>query len=73
MEVKVGIVQTGRELVVETTASQDDVRKTVTDAVEAGSVFELTDEKGRRILVPVAQLAYVEIGEVGERRVGFAL
>ncbi len=73
MEVKVGIVQTGRELVVETAASQDDVRETLTTAVEAGSVFELTDEKGRRILVPIAQLAYVEIGEVGERRVGFAL
>lgn len=73
MEVKVGIVQTGRELVVETNASQDAVRETLTAAVESGSVFELTDEKGRRILVPITQLAYVEIGEVGERRVGFAL
>jgi hypothetical protein len=73
VEVKVGIVQTGRELVVETTASQDEVAATLTSAVQTGSVFELTDEKGRKILVPVAHLAYVEIGEVGERRVGFAL
>ena len=73
MEVKVGIVQAARELVVETTASQEDVKALLTAAVADGSVFELTDDKGRKVLVPVAQVAYVEIGEAGERRVGFAL
>ncbi len=73
MEVKVGITQTGRELVVETNASQQDVQDKLTESLADGSVFELVDEKGRKVLVPVAQLAYVEIGESGERRVGFAL
>lgn len=73
MEVKVGIVQAARELVVETTASQEDVKALLTVAVADGSVFELTDDKGRKVLVPVTQVAYVEIGEAGERRVGFAL
>lgn len=73
MEVKVGIVQAARELVVETTASQEDVKALLAAAVADGSVFELTDDKGRKVLVPVAQVAYVEIGEAGERRVGFAL
>lgn len=73
MEVKVGIVQAARELVVETTATQEDVKALLTAAVADGSVFELTDDKGRKVLVPVTQVAYVEIGEAGERRVGFAL
>lgn len=73
MEVKVGIVQAARELVVETTASQEDVKALLTAAVADGSVFELTDDKGRKVLVPVTHVAYVEIGEAGERRVGFAL
>jgi len=73
VEVKVGITQTGRELVVETNASQQDVQDKLTESLADGSVFELVDEKGRKVLVPVAQLAYVEIGESGERRVGFAL
>lgn len=73
MEVKVGIVQTGRELVVETNASQQDVKDKLAASVSDGAIFELADDKGRQILVPVAQLAYVEIGEAGERRVGFAL
>jgi hypothetical protein len=34
-------------------------------------VFTLTDERGRRVLVPADRLAYVEIGEQVERRVGF--
>jgi len=73
VEVKVGIVQAARELVVETTATQEDVKALLTAAVADGSVFELTDDKGRKVLVPVTQVAYVEIGEAGERRVGFAL
>jgi hypothetical protein len=34
-------------------------------------VLTLTDEKGRRILVPADKVAYVEIGEMEARRVGF--
>jgi hypothetical protein len=35
------------------------------------SVLSLTDERGRRVLVPAERLAYVEIGEPETRRVGF--
>ena len=73
MEVKIGIVQTARELVVETASTQDQVQEALATAVADGSVFELADDKGRKVLVPASQLAYVEIGEAGERRVGFAL
>jgi hypothetical protein len=35
-------------------------------------VLWLTDRKGRRVGIPVAKIAYVEMGEpTAERRVGF--
>jgi hypothetical protein len=33
--------------------------------------LSLSDEKGRRVVVPVSALAYVEIGEPTVRKVGF--
>jgi len=38
---------------------------------EPDGVLTLMDEKGRQVIVPVDKLAYVEIGEQSERRVGF--
>ncbi|MDQ1465480.1 MAG: hypothetical protein QOC73_2421, partial [Actinomycetota bacterium] len=38
---------------------------------KTGGLLVLADEKGRRVMVPVEKLAYVEIGESLERRVGF--
>ena len=44
----------------------------VTDALASQTgVLSLADEKGRRVVVPVAKLAYVEIAESEQRRVGF--
>ena len=34
-------------------------------------MLTLVDEKGRRVLVPADKLAYVEIAEAEQRRVGF--
>jgi hypothetical protein len=35
------------------------------------SVLTLTDEKGRRVIVPIAKVAYVEIAETSNRPFGF--
>ena len=71
MEVKVGVQHSARELVVESSQSPDDVQQALTDALASGGVLTLVDEKGRRVIVPVDRLAYVEIGEPTVRRVGF--
>jgi hypothetical protein len=34
-------------------------------------VFTLTDEHGRKVLIPAERIAYVDIGEENARRVGF--
>jgi hypothetical protein len=36
-------------------------------------VLALVDEKGRRVVVPSALIAYVEIADADHRRVGFAV
>lgn len=72
MEVKIGVQFAPRELVLESTESPEEVAKAVADALKADlGVLTLVDEKGRRVLVPADKLAYVEIAESVERRVGF--
>lgn len=71
MEVKIGVQNAPRELSLESAQTPDEVQTAVSQALTAGGVLSLVDEKGRRVIVPVAQLAYVEIGEASNRRVGF--
>lgn len=72
MEVKIGVQYAVRELVLESAQSPDEVAKAVSDALKADlGVLTLVDEKGRRVLVPADKLAYVEIAESEQRRVGF--
>ena len=74
MEVKIGVTDSPRELVLTSTQTPDEVEKLVTAALSKGSdVLSLTDEKGRRFLVLTAKIAYVEIGPADSRRVGFGV
>ncbi len=73
MEVKIGVQHVARELVLESTQSPQEVEKAIADALKADlGVLTLTDDKGRRVVVPADKLAYVEIAEAEQRRVGFA-
>ena len=73
MEVKIGIVESPRELVVSSDQTPDEVQKLVDASLNGGDpLLKLVDEKGRRFLVRAAQIAYVEIAPA-ERRVGFGL
>ncbi|WP_327068829.1 DUF3107 domain-containing protein [Kitasatospora sp. NBC_01250] len=72
MEVKIGVQNAPREIVIESVQSADEVESAVAKALEGTSkLFTLTDEHGRRIIVPAERLAYVEIGEQAARKVGF--
>lgn len=72
MEVKIGVQYAARELVIESAQTPTEVEKIVTDAIDADSgVLALQDEKGRRVIVPVSKVAYVEIAEASPRPVGF--
>ncbi len=71
MEVKIGVQHAARELVLESTQSPQEVEKAVAEALSSGGVLSLVDDKGRRVIVPADKLAYVEIAESEQRRVGF--
>ena len=72
MEVKIGVQNANRELVIDSGESSDDVEKAVAKALGAeDGVLTLTDTKGRKVLVPADKLAYVEIGSPTVGPVGF--
>ena len=71
MEVKIGVQYAPRELVLDSAQSPEDVERLVAEAISAGGTLTLADERGRKVVVPVEKLAYVEIGEPEARRVGF--
>ena len=71
MEVRIAVQDAPRELVLESSETPEAIAAKVTAALTAGGVLTLMDEKGRRVLVPVERLAYVEIAASEPRRVGF--
>lgn len=72
VEVKIGVQNTARELVIETDESNEAVAKLVADAIAAADgVITLTDTKGKVTVIPAAKLAYVEIGRSTAGQVGF--
>jgi hypothetical protein len=72
MEVKIGVQNANRELVLDSGQSTDDVEKAVSAALSGDEgVLVLSDTKGRKVLVPTDKLAYVEIGTSTSGQVGF--
>jgi hypothetical protein len=72
VEVKIGVQNANRELVLDSGQSTDDVEKAVSAALSGDQgVLVLSDTKGRKVLVPTDKLAYVEIGTSTSGQVGF--
>jgi hypothetical protein len=74
VDVRIGIVQTAKELEVELSedTDRDTLLRQVEEALSGDAVLWLTDRRGRRVGVPVARVAYVEVGAPSpDRRVGF--
>ncbi|MEU4406721.1 DUF3107 domain-containing protein [Streptosporangium sp. NPDC023963] len=72
MEIKIGVRSVHRELVVETDLTAEQLESEISAALSSGSgVFTITDVNGRKIIVPVASLGFIEIGEEEARPVGF--
>ena len=71
VEVRIGVQNVARELGFESSQSVEDVTALVDEALKKGGTLALTDEKGRKSVVPVSALGYVHIGETEKSRVGF--
>jgi len=75
VDVRIGITQNPKEIEVDM-ADDVDSDKMVADIEKllkvGDGVLWLTDKKGRRVGVPVAKVAYVEVGApASDRRFGF--
>ncbi|MGF3056613.1 DUF3107 domain-containing protein [Microbacterium sp. YY-01] len=72
MEIRIGIINSGRELNFETSQTAADVQANVAEALERGAPhITLTDTKGATYIVPTAHIGFVELGSEESRRVGF--
>jgi hypothetical protein len=72
VEVKIGVQNVARELVIDSAQSGQDVEAALSSALSEGEpILVLTDSKGRKVIVPIDKLAYVEIGSPVAGQVGF--
>jgi hypothetical protein len=72
MEVKIGVQNASRELVIESDQSGEDVEAAVARALsDESGLLVLSDSRGRKIIVPTDKPAYVEVGSPVVGQVGF--
>lgn len=71
MEIKIGVVDTPKELSIDSEESADAIAKAVQSAIKDGNLLTLDDSRGRTFLIPAEKIAYVEIGPGTSRKVGF--
>jgi len=72
VDIRIGIVNSPRELSFESSQTAAQIEKTVADALGSDAKFiKLSDSKGHVYIVPVASFAYLEVGSEESRRIGF--
>lgn len=71
MEIRIGVQNSNREVVLESNLSAADVRKLVDSAIAKPEALVLEDDKGRTVIVPAGVIAYVDIAASDVRKVGF--
>jgi hypothetical protein len=73
VEVKIGVLHTAREIVLDSPQSPEEVEQLVAEALKSvDGQLKLTDDRGRKVIVPANLVAYVDIAQADTRRVGFA-
>ena len=71
-EVRISVSDQAREITIEVTAERDEVLSIVKKAISESQPLVLTDIRGRQYLIPSVKISSIEIGDIAERRVGFA-
>ena len=71
MDIELGIQNVARPVNFSTDESADNVSQAIAQAVADNTTIDLTDDKGRRIIVPANALGYALIGSETKHAVGF--
>ncbi len=70
MEVRIGIRDNGRDISLDSSLETKALINEINRGLADGTL-ELTDNRGRIVIVPASAVAFVEIGNEETRRVGF--
>ncbi len=75
MEIRIGVIWSSQvvELELDDEAKAEDIQAEIEKAMNEETVLWLTDRRGKRFGVGGDKIAYVEIGETDERKVGFGV
>ena len=71
MDIELGIRNVARTVTFSTDQSADEVNAVIADAIAAKTPINLTDDKGRHIVVPADALGYAIVGAETKHAVGF--
>ena len=72
MEVKIGVLHTAREIVLESSQTPEEVEQAVAEALKSiDGQLVLEEERGRKVIIPSNLVAYIDIAQSDTRRVGF--
>jgi len=71
VEVKIGVQNAQRELVLDTDSTPEDIESQLAEAIAGSGVLRLADVKGRTIVVVADKIAYLELGSPTSSTVGF--
>jgi hypothetical protein len=72
VDIRIGILNSPREINFETAQTAADVEKIVAAALDSDAKFvRLTDDKDKVYIIPTASFGYIEVGSEISRRVGF--
>lgn len=71
-EVRISVADQAREITIETASDREEVLAAVKKSLASSEPLVLTDTRGRQFIVPSSKIGSIEIGDISERRVGFA-
>jgi hypothetical protein len=72
VDIRIGILNSPREINFETTQTSAEVEKAVAAALDSDAKYvRLVDDKDKVYIIPTASFGYIEVGSEISRRVGF--
>lgn len=73
MNITIGVSGVTRELRVEVDIEQNALFDAVNQSIESETALQLTDTKGRKLIVPASKLGYIMVSDEKPRPVGFTV
>lgn len=73
MEIRIGVMNVGRELVIDADIATEEVQTLIEKSLQENQPLVLSDSRGHTITVPSDSLGYVDIAPEQKGRVGFGV